>query len=176
MIRKGIHSSVIIDVEGALVMPESTTIEPGTVFYGGPESRFSFGEMNTIYPGCLFRLERGFIETGNRVSFGPGCIIYETRAGLRIGDHTLIAGGVKICGVNHGFAELDVPMRDQASQALPVIIGADVWIGMGAIILPGVEIGDGCIIGAGAVVTRSMSAGAIGRGVPCRTTGHRGAR
>jgi len=174
VIRKGIHPSVIIDVEGVLDLPESTTIEPGTILYGGPQARLHFGEMNTIYPGCLFRLERGVIETGDRVSFGPGCIIYETRAGLRIGDHTLIAGGVKICGVNHGFADPHVPMRDQPSQALPVIIGADVWIGMGAIILPGVEIGDGCIIGAGAVVTKSMPPGTMGRGVPCKPTGRRG--
>lgn len=173
MIIGGIHKTVVIDVAGSIELPPSTVVEPNTIFFGGGESVFEFGEMNTIYPGCIFRIERGFIKTGARVSFGPGCIIYEPRAGLTIGANTLIAGGVKICGVNHGFSSLDHPIRDQPTRELPIEIGNDVWIGMGAIILPGVTIGDGCVIGANSVVNKDVPPMSIGVGSPFRVTGHR---
>lgn len=173
MIKKGIHSSVTIDVAGELVMPETTVIEPHCVLYGGPNGRITFGEYNIIYPNCVFRVEKGFIETGQRVSFGPGCNIYEPRAGLTIGNNALIAGGVLICGVQHGFQVRDIPIRDQPTSEAAIVIGADVWIGMGAIIMPGVTIGDGAVIGAGAVVTADVAAFAVGKGVPFRQTGQR---
>jgi maltose O-acetyltransferase len=85
----------------------------------------------------------------------------------------MIAGGVLICGVNHGHARRDVPMRHQAPEALPITIGNDVWIGMGAIILPGVTLGDGAIVAAGAVVTTDVEVGAIASGVPARLLRYR---
>ena len=84
------------------------------------------------------------------------------------GDCSLIAAGVTICGVNHGFADLDLPMRDQKTEELPIEIGADVWIGMGAIILPGAKIGKGCVIGAGSVVRGTVEPYTVGYGVPLR--------
>ena len=173
MIRTGLHSSAIIDVQGELRLPASTVIEPGCILYAGPRARIHFGDENIIYPACVFRLEHGSIVTGTRVSFGPGCLIYETRAGLRIGDATLIAAGVTIAGVNHGFADPGIPMRDQPATELPVEIGADVWIGMGAIILPGAVIGDGCVIGAGSVVTGRVEPFTVGHGVPFRPVSRR---
>lgn len=173
MIRRGIHPSAVIDWSGEISLPKSTIIEPGCVLFGGPAARLAFGEQNTVYPNCVFRLERGFVETGDRVSFGPGCLIYETRGGLRIGDHSLIAGGVKIAGVNHGYADAATPIRDQAASEAVVVIGRDVWIGMGVVILPGVHIGDGAVIGAGSVVTGNVEPRTIGVGVPFRVTGRR---
>ena len=173
MIRKGVHPSVTIDVQGELILPATTIIEPGCIFYGGPQGSFHFGEENTIYPGCVFRIDRGFMSTGNRVSFGPGCVIYEPRAGLTIGDNVLLAGGAMICGVQHGFARKDIPMRDQETRDLPIVIGSDVWLGMGVILMPGVAIGDGSIIGAGSVVTENVPPLTIGNGVPFRKTRER---
>ena len=155
------------------MLPETTVIEPGCVIFGSSTARMVLGDYNILYPGCVFRVERGFIETGSRVSFGPGCNIYEPRAGLVIGANSLIAGGVLICGVQHGFQSRTMPMRDQPSGNRPVAIGSDVWIGMGAIILPGVTIGEGAIIGAGSVVTADVAPFAIGVGTPFRQTGQR---
>ena len=168
MIRFGIHSSAIIDIQGEAIIPPTTVIEPGCILYGGKSASFRFGDENILYPGCVIRLERGYIATGSRVSFSPGCLIYETRAGLRIGNCTMLAAGVAICGVNHGFAVRDIPMRDQQTEELPIEIGSDVWIGMGAIILPGASIGDGCVVGAGSVVTSTVEPYTIGYGVPFR--------
>ncbi len=148
MIRAGIHPSAIIDAEGKFEIPHSTIIEPGCVMFAGGEAAIELGEMNIFYPGCILRLERGFVRTGRRVSFGPGCLIYETRAGLTIGENTMLAGGVKLCGVNHGCEDVLLPMRDQPTVEEPIVIGEDVWLGMGTIVLPGVEIGNGAIIGA----------------------------
>lgn len=80
----------------------------------------------------------------------------------------MIGGGALICGVNHGHTRRDIPMRQQDFEAAPIVIGQDVWIGMGAIILPGVTLGDGAIVGAGAVVTSDVSPGAVVSGVPAR--------
>ncbi len=168
MIRKGIHRTAVVECYGSAAIPESTIIEPLAVVYVGERGRLTLGERNTLYPGVTLRIDQGWMETGAEVSFGSGCHIYEPRAGLTIGDHCMIAGGVLICGVNHGYALRGVPMRQQASAAAPIVIGVDVWIGMGAIILPGVTLGAGAIVGAGAVVTSDVAPGAMVNGVPAR--------
>ncbi|MDD5299160.1 MAG: acyltransferase [Gallionella sp.] len=173
MIRKGIHPSAVVENLGSVLIPESTIIEPLAVVFVGGRGRLNLGEMNTIYPGATIRIDQGWMETGREVSFGSGCHIYEPRAGLTIGDHSMIGGGVLICGVNHGYAIRGEPMRHQPVEAAPIVIGKDVWVGMGAIILPGVTLGDGAIIAAGAVVTSDVAPGAVVSGVPARFAKHR---
>ena len=168
MIQKGIHPSAVVENFGHLAMPATTIIEPLAVVYVGERGKLQLGEMNIIYPGATIRIDMGWMETGLEVSFGSGCHIYEPRAGLSIGDHCMIGGGVLICGVNHGYASRDMPMRKQAIETAPIVIGQDVWIGMGAIILPGVTIGEGAIVAAGAVVTADVPPGAVVSGVPAR--------
>jgi galactoside O-acetyltransferase len=109
------------------------------------------------------------LKIGDDVSFGPNCVIYEWRGDAAIGNGTMIAAGVVISGVNHGMDPSAGPYRDQPTQALPVEIGSNVWIGMNSIILPGVTVGDNTIVGAGSVVTRSLPKGVIAYGNPCKT-------
>ena len=69
----------------------------------------------------------------------------------------------------HTFDSIDVPMMDQGDTAeRPVTIGNDVWLGRRVIIMPGVNIGDGCVIGAGAVVTKDIPAYSVAAGVPAK--------
>lgn len=168
MIRKGIHPTAVIETHGTATIPETTIMEPLAVIFIGEDARLSLGDKNTLYPGATIRIDQGWMTTGSEVSFGPGCHIYEPRAGLSIGDHCMIGGGVLICGVNHGQSRQNIPMRRQPHEAAPVTIEADVWVGMGAILLPGITIGTGAIIGAGAVVTKDVQAGAIVGGVPAK--------
>lgn len=168
MIRKGIHSTTVIDFQGRLEIPESTVIEPNCVFYGGPSASLLLGANNIFYPGCLVRIEFGEMRTGEETSFGPGCIIYEPRGGLTIGNHCLIGGGTMFSGVQHGLERLDVPMRKQTPVVGEIVIEDDVWIGMGAKILPGVVIGRGSVIGAGSVVSGPIPAYSVAMGVPCK--------
>jgi acetyltransferase-like isoleucine patch superfamily enzyme len=158
----------VIDFAGQLTIPESTVIEPMVVIYGGVAAKLILGEKNIFYPGCVVRIDQGQMTTGEDVSFGPGCQIYEPRGGLTVGNHCMIGGGTLISGVNHGYAQFDIPMRNQPTSELPVVIENDVWIGMGVKVLPGVRIGAGSIIGAGSVVTGDISPYSIAMGIPCK--------
>jgi len=81
---------------------------------------------------------------------------------------------VGIMSNSHKTAYLDIQMvRQGAAHIKPVRIGNDVWIDTRAIILPGVQIGDGAIIGAGSVVTRNIPALAVVAGVPARVVKYR---
>lgn len=85
-----------------------------------------------------------------------------------IGHDTLIAGFVTILDANHVFTDAHVPIRLQGGEKHPIRIGCDVWIGTGAVVLPGVTIGDHAIIGANSTVTRDVPAWAVVVGSPAR--------
>lgn len=75
---------------------------------------------------------------------------------------------------NHAFDRTDIPMGEQGvQQEKPVIIGNDVWLGQRVIILPGVHIGNGVIVGAGAVVTKDVPDYAVVAGNPARIIKYR---
>lgn len=96
-----------------------------------------------------------------------GCYIQGIN-GVSIGDDTLFAPGVKMISANH-----DMDSEGRHLPAPPIRIGKRCWIGANAVILPGVELGDDVIVGAGAVVTKSCPAGVIVAGVPARQIGTR---
>jgi len=168
MISKGIHSSAVVECHGDVEIPDTTVIEPNSVVYTGPKARLQLGEMFTMYPLSTIRIDQGWLEVGREVSMGPGTHIYEPRAGMKIGDNVLIAGGCVFSGTNHGMENTGVPMRHQPFTAQPIIIEDDVWIGMNCTILPGVTIGRGCVVGAGSLVTKDLPPNMICFGAPCR--------
>ncbi|MDB5379316.1 MAG: maltose acetyltransferase [Rubritepida sp.] len=125
------------------------------------------GEGAVIRPP--FHCDYGWnIHLGAGAFLNFNCVILDV-VPVSIGDRTQIGPGVQILAADHP--------RDAATRAAglesgrPIRIGADVWIGGGALILPGVTIGDGGIIGAGAVVTRDVPAGATAVGNPARVRG-----
>ena len=83
---------------------------------------------------------------------------------IRIGDGTLIGHRVTLATINHGLP----PDRRHVHHIAPIVIGRDVWIGSGAILLPGVHVGDGAVVAAGAVVRADVPARTIVAGVPAR--------
>jgi maltose O-acetyltransferase len=104
------------------------------------------------------------IELGERVFFNFNCVVLDV-CRVRIGSFTLFGPAVQIYTPMH---PLDAGLRRQQEFGKPVEIGADVWVGGGAIILPGVSIGARAVIGAGSVVTRDVPAGVFAAGNPCR--------
>lgn len=152
--------------------PRTTHIEPYSVLIMGENAELIIGERNTFYPNVTIRSKCGIIRLGDDVSLGPGVIIYETRAGLEIGDNCMIAAGTRICGTSHG-SKLGEPMRFQQATSEHIKIGRDVWIGMNTIIHPGIEIGEGSIIGSGSIVTRSIPSYCVAMGAPCKVVRER---
>jgi acetyltransferase-like isoleucine patch superfamily enzyme len=92
--------------------------------------------------------------------------------GLRIGDRTIVGPYVMIHTANHEIAS-ERPIVDQGWAERPVEIGADCWIGMGVCILPGARLGDGCVVGAGSVVTGELGPDSVAVGNPARALRHR---
>jgi maltose O-acetyltransferase len=111
------------------------------------------------------------IEVGDYSSLGVNCMIpYD----LKVGRDVMMGPFVVIVGDNHGFDDTDRPMRLQAMKNYPPVrIEDDVWIGARAIILPGLKIGKGAVIAAGAVVTKDVPEYAICGGNPARIIKYR---
>ena len=104
------------------------------------------------------------IELGERVFFNFNCVVLDV-CRVRIGDYTLFGPAVQIYTPMHPF---NAEERRRKEFGKPVDIGSDVWVGGGAIILPGVRIGSRAVLGAGSVVTRDVPDGVFAAGNPCR--------
>lgn len=114
------------------------------------------------------------LELGERVAINDGTWI-NAKGGVTIGDDTIIGPGVIIHSSNHNFMDRDRLISEQGHTDAPVNIGRDVWICGGAIVLPGATIPDGCVIGAGGVVTRGsdLKPYSVSVGVPVRIIKYR---
>ncbi len=121
------------------------------------------GETASIQPP--FFCDYGFnIELGERVFFNFNCVVLDV-CSIRIGDFSLFGPAVQIYAATH---PLDASLRRRVEAGKPVTIGSDVWVGGGAIILPGVRVGSRTVIGAGSVVTRDIPDDVFAAGSPCR--------
>ncbi len=104
------------------------------------------------------------IDLGERVFFNFNCVVLDV-CHVRIGDYTLFGPGVQILTPMH---PMNAELRRCEEYGKPIEIGADVWVGGGALILPGVQIGARSVIGAGSVVTKDIPEGVFAAGNPCR--------
>lgn len=121
------------------------------------------GRDVNIEQGAMFHRS---VRLGDRSGIGIGAKIYGT---CRIGRDVMMGSDVTIITRNHKVDRTDIPMMDQGFEPeQPVEIGNDVWIGDRVTILPGVHIGDGCILAAGAVVTKDVPPYTVAAGVPAR--------
>jgi acetyltransferase-like isoleucine patch superfamily enzyme len=123
------------------------------------------GEGSSICAGCFI--------TGTHVRIGANSVVnrgtyLDGRGGLHIGDNVNISHQALLQTLTH-----DPRRADFAVVALPVTIHNHVWIGARAIICPGVTLGEGAVVGAGAVVTRDVAAWTIVAGNPARRIGDR---
>lgn len=109
------------------------------------------------------------------VFIGPYVVIYG-HGGVVIGSNTLLSMHCRILSSNHTVPPPGTLIRSQPDILLPTRIGNDVWLGAGVTVLGGVTIDDGCVVGAGAVVTRDLPPNSIALGVPARVVGSRAER
>ena len=131
------------------------------------------GEKSVLKESALLLATSGQIRIGSRSAVGRGSELVANGGRILMGDDVRIAANCFLSTANHRF---DDPSRTIASQGVvvrDVVIEDDVWIGFGACVLPGVTVGRGSIIGAGAVVTKDVPSGTIVGGVPARPIGRR---
>lgn len=141
------------------------------------------GENTFVY--TPFQCNLGFnIKFGKNCFANVNCVFLDTDT-IEIGDNTIIAPGVNIFTANHPSktTERIVPLEDDVefngeydddteytftNFSEPVKIGKRCWIGANAIILPGITIGDNCVIAAGSVVTKDVPSNCTVAGIPAR--------
>lgn len=122
------------------------------------------GEGVVIKPG--FGCDYGYnIHLERNVFLNFNCVLLDVMP-IRIGEGTQIGPSVQIYAADHP-RDAETRLRG-LENGKPVTIGRNVWIGGGAIVLPGVTIGDGAVVGAGSVVTRDVEPGQIVVGNPAR--------
>ena len=129
------------------------------------------GKLMLAHCGKKVNIERNAlfskkVSLGDYSGIGVNAKIYGSCV---IGNHVMMGEDCTVITRNHKHDRTDIPMMEQGFQEeKTVYIGNDVWIGDRVILLPGVHIGDGCIIGAGAVVTHDVPPYSIAAGVPAR--------
>lgn len=113
------------------------------------------------------------IAIGNHVFINYNCVLLDCNR-IVIGNHVLIGPAVQIYTATHPLLANDrIPFEDlladgYVTQALPVRVGDRAWIGGGAILMPGIEIGENTTVGAGSVVTKSIPTNSFAAGNPCQ--------
>lgn len=151
----GIRIDATVHIRSAdrLVLGARTFIDAGVVLHCG---------------GMDWSPQDGGIRVGADAYIGPNSVLFGA-AGIEIGDSALISPGVVITSHQHTFARPGLEIRNQPLQFGRVLVERDVWIGANATILPGLTLGAGCVVGAGAVVRHSVAPGAVVVGVPARS-------
>lgn len=127
------------------------------------------GRSESPVPGAVLYGDKKYLELGENVSFG-GNVMLQLNAKVTIGANTMIGCGSIIHTATHDYEAH--PMWAVRKDS-PVEIGSCVWIGMGALLFPGVRVGNHAVVGAGAVVTKNIPEGAIVAGNPARVIKYR---
>ncbi|MFX1572361.1 MAG: sugar O-acetyltransferase [Promethearchaeota archaeon] len=124
----------------------------------------SFEEPLTIEPPFYCDYGKN-IQLGKNVYMNTNCVILDVNR-VKIGDDTKFGPYVQLYSATH---PLDPDLRKTGDElGLPITIGNNVWIGGGAIICPGISIGDDSVIGAGSIVTKNVPTRVYAAGNPCK--------
>lgn len=134
-----------------------------------PWNKFMLGEKSTI---------EDFATVNNGV--GDVCIGNDTRIGIGntligpvyIGNHVIIAQNVVISGMNHGYEDVAIPIKDQLVTTSKIIIEDEVWIGANSTIIAGITIGKHSVVAAGSVVVKDIPSYSVAVGNPAKVIKH----
>lgn len=149
-----------IGLDGSSVIATGARLEPS----GG---QITIGARTFVDHGVIIRPLGGVVDVGCDCTINAYCMLYGG-GGVKIGNDVRIAAHTVIVASNHEFSDKSRPIREQGLSMKGIVIEDDVWIGAGAKILDGVILGKGCVVGAGAVVTKSVPAHTVVGGVPAR--------
>jgi len=154
--------------------------EKGNFSSIGRNSIFVSPENISFSPGVgidhfgYFNADKGKIYVGSNTKFNHGVHINASIEGkITIGSDCLIGPNVVMRSTNHKFNRRDILINQQGHSSSVIKIDNDVWIGANSIILGNVHIHTGCVVGAGAVVTRDLPAFSVAVGVPAKVVKYR---
>ena len=130
-----------------------------------PYRIFSLGDYSVIESFACINNAVGDVIIGDHTRIG----LHNTIIGPGdIGSHVNLAQGITVSALNHNFSDASKRIDEQGVSTTPVTIEDDVWIGANAVILPGVTIGEHCVVAAGAVVTKDVPPHSLVAGVPAK--------
>ena len=130
-----------------------------------PYRVFSLGDYSVIESFACINNAVGDVIIGDHTRVG----LHNTIIGpVDIGSHVNLAQGITVTALNHNFSDANKRIDEQGVSTSPVTIEDDVWIGANAVILPGVTIGEHCVVAAGAVVTKDVPPHSLVAGVPAK--------
>ena len=159
-------------VKGNVKLGSEVYIESGAELVALGSEEITVGANSFILRGSILHPYDGKIIVGKNVGINHYCVIYGM-GGVTIGDDVMMATSCILVSGNHNYERLDIPMHSQGVTRKAIYINNNVWLGARVTILAGVEIGEGAIIAAGAVVTTDIPAYSIAAGVPARVIGQR---
>jgi len=172
-VRAGILAEIVS--VGSFIRGKGTVVGAFSRIYVGSGGEVQLGDRVMLGRNVHLQTQGGRIEIGSGTSVQDDCRLY---GDVSLGDDCILAPNVYASSGNHAFADrphlpivLQEAMAPQESRRIEV--GDDCWIGINAVIMRGVTVGNGAIIGAGAVVTRDVAPYAIMAGVPARAIGTR---
>jgi acetyltransferase-like isoleucine patch superfamily enzyme len=128
------------------------------------EKGMKVGRNPRVEPGVIF-MGHHLIEIGDDFVCSGPATIRAVAERIRIGDKVSIGPFAALIGANHG-AKRSQPIQDQPQESREIVIGDDVWIGAGAVILPGARLGKGAVVAAGAVVSGEVPEMCVVAGMP----------
>ena len=130
-----------------------------------PYRLFSLGNYSVIESFACINNAVGDVIIGDHTRIG----LHNTIIGpVDIGNHVNLAQGITVTALNHNFSDINKRIDEQGVSTNPVTIEDDVWVGANAVILPGVTIGEHCVVAAGAVVTKDVPPHSLVAGVPAK--------
>lgn len=139
-------------------------------------SQIAIGNGSNLLDGVTFDYCHGVPRPGPNIWIGDRCFIgrgveFNVRRQIKVGNDCLIAAGCRFIDHDHGISA-ETLIREQDDNASPIAIADNVWLGVNVVVLKGVSIGTGAVVGAGAVVTKSIPSGQIWGGVPAKPLTH----
>lgn len=152
---------------GRLVTDGLAFVGPGVSFEIGRGARVVLGRWSWIGHGCKIRAHEGEVRIGAKTVLGQECTVSAFQR-VEIGRECILADRVMLIDFDHGVVDVERPVRLQGIYKRDVRVGHNVWIGYGACVLRGVDVGDNAILGTSAVVTRDVPENAVVAGVPAR--------
>ncbi|MBD1850080.1 acyltransferase [Cyanobacteria bacterium FACHB-502] len=177
-IEEGVNIGTGVQLAGAkgIFFEKKSAVESNSHLncWGNSKSRIILRSRSRLDQGAHLQALGGCIEIGEMTYIGP----YFCAAGpgdIKIGKYCMIASHASAYANNHIFSDPNALICSQGATCKGIVIEDDCWLGTGVRVLDGVTIGKGSVIGAGAVVTKSIPPYSIAVGVPAKVIGRRGA-